>query len=1041
MPSLHLVPYGPPSAIALRDVLIAAKGDDALAAVTVAVPSNYVGLSLRQRLGSGELRLANSSGQSRSGLVNVRFVVMARIAELLGAPLLAGRGLRPLTSAVRGEAIRAVLAADPGVFGEVAGQAATERSLETSFRDLQQSTPAALDALTRQSARASHVVRLYRAFRERTVDYYDEDDLALAAAEAVRGGTPALRDVGHVALYLPRRFSPAERALVEALAAADGLSAIIGLTGETDTDAPARRLASQLEEALGAPEETPPQAPPVGGRIVAVPDAEEEVRATLRLVMERLASGTALHRMAVLYPVSQPYATLAHEQFAAAQVPHNSAAVRSLAQTLSGRTLLGLLSLRESDYRRDAMMDWLSAAPVLEARAGNPAPAHRWDALSRSAGVVAGAEQWDERLARFRYSLEARRDGEDDDSRLRRLDSDIKDTERLSRFVDELTRLVSPGDRSTWPEMARWARELLERYLGGEGHRRDWPDEEIEAHRAVEEALEALSNLVDVRPEVDEATFRRALERELEAPAGRIGRFGDGVFIGRVRDALGGDFDVVFLLGMSEGIIPSRGREDPLLPDEERSLAGEDVPLRSRRLVEERRDYLAALAAAKERVLLFPRADLRGQRGRLPSRWLLETASALEGGTLFSSDLEQLRRPWYTIVPSFEGALAGAEYPGSAQEYVLRSLLQWRGVGGDVTSHYFAAEVPVFEAGLRADLSRQGNRLTEWDGHVEGEATLRPSAEHPVSPTALQNWAACPFRYFLGRVLRVAETAQPEDAIYISPMERGNLIHNALEEFIREAPPRTSPGQPWSVDERSRLAAIGERLCGEFEAAGLTGRRLLWRLEREQILRDLERFLDEDQQMREEWGVVPAEVELSFGDDAGSAVTVSLEDGRSVAFRGRIDRVDQAPDGSRLLVMDYKTGSTGPYKKLKIDPMSRGKLLQLPIYALAAQRRFGERPTAAYYWFVREQQGYELLGYDVTSDKLEAFRNTLGVIVDGIEGGFFPARPGESTNTGYENCGFCPFDQVCPTDRARAWRRKRGAPELRAYVQLAEPDD
>ena len=51
MPSLHLVPYGPPSAIALRDVLIAAKGDDALAAVTVAVPSNYVGLSGRASCG------------------------------------------------------------------------------------------------------------------------------------------------------------------------------------------------------------------------------------------------------------------------------------------------------------------------------------------------------------------------------------------------------------------------------------------------------------------------------------------------------------------------------------------------------------------------------------------------------------------------------------------------------------------------------------------------------------------------------------------------------------------------------------------------------------------------------------------------------------------------------------------------------------------------------------------------------------------------------------------------------------------------------
>ena len=610
----------------------------------------------------------------------------------------------------------------------------------------------------------------------------------------------------------------------------------------------------------------------------------------------------------------------------------------------------------------------------------------------------------------------------------------------MTAFIDELTGFVSPGARSSWAELAGWARTLLDRYLGGEGHRRDWPDEEIEAHRAVEEALAALSNLNEIRPQIDEATFRRALERELEAPAGRIGRFGDGVFIGRVRDALGTDFDVVFLLGMSEGVMPPRGRDDPLLPDDERSLAGQELPLRSGRVTEARRDYLAALATAPERVLLFPRADLRGQRGRLPARWLLETASELEGRTLFSTDLEHLRRPWYTAVPSFEGALADGDWPGSEQEYDLRSLLRWRRLGKAATDHFLGAEEPALAAGLNAELSRQGRELTEWDGRVEDASALRPSAERPVSPTALQHWAACPFRYFLGRVLRVAETERPEDALRISPMERGNLIHNALEEFINEAAPRSEPGEHWNAEERRRLTAIGERLCDEFESAGLTGRPLLWRLEREQILRDLERFLDEDERLRLEQGVIPAAVELAFGAEKESAVTVSLEDGRSVAFRGRIDRVDQAPGGSRLLVLDYKTGSTAPFKKLKIDPMSHGKLLQLPIYALAAQQRFGDHPTAAYYWFVREQQDYELIGYDVTSDKLGAFRRALGVIVDGIEHGLFPARPGPSSNSGFDNCRFCPFDLVCPTNRARVWERKRRMPELRDYIQLAEPE-
>ena len=1046
MSSLHLVPHGPPAAFALRDAIVEAKAGDPLSPVTVAVPSNYAGLSLRRRLGVGELSLSAVSG--RDGLVNVRFLVLARVAELLGAPLLAERGLRPLTGPVRAEAVRAALAADPGVFREAAEHAATERSLESTFRDLRQAPPATIDAIARESERAAHVARLYRTFRETTTDYYDEEDLALAAAEAVRSGSSALRDVGHVVLYLPRRLSPAGSALVEALAEAGGLSAVIGLTGDPDADALARRLASQLERALGQAVEASPESPPAGTRIVAVTDAEEEVRSALRLIMERLAGGTPLHRMAVLYPMIQPYALLAHEQFEAAGVPHNGPAVRTLAQTLSGRTLLGLLRLREADFRRDAVMDWLSSAPVLERPGGNPAPAHRWDALSRSAGVVKGVEQWRERMGRYRFSLEAERRAveaqqEGDDWRLRRIETELDQTERLARFIEELASQVKPGARSSWTELASWSRGLLERYLGGEGHRRGWPDDEIEAHRAVEGALDALSNLNDVRDTADEATFRRALERELESPAGRIGRFGEGVFIGRVVDALGAGFDTVFFLGMTEGVMPSRGREDPLLPDDERSAAGDELPLRASRPTEERRDYLAALATAPERVLVFPRADLRGQRGKLPARWLLETASQLAGRTVFSKDLESLKTPWYSVVPSFEGALADTGEPASLQEYDLRSLHRYRQAGKRVTEHFLVAETPALQAGLTAELSRQGAQLTRWDGRVQATPELMPSAERPVSPTALQHWAECPFRYFLGHVIRVAETEKPEETLTITPLERGNLVHQALETFIREAAPRTTADQPWDSTEREHLMQIGERLCAEYEAKGVTGRPLLWRLEREQILRDLAGFLDADEQLRNEHGVVNTEVELAFGlaDAEQPAVTVALDDGRAVAFRGRIDRVDRAPDGSRLLVLDYKSGSPARYAKLKIDPVKRGQLLQLPIYALAAQQRFGPGRVDAAYWFVREQEGYESLGYEITDERLAAFRNAIGVIVDGIGQGLYPARPGERTNENFQNCRFCPYDRVCPSDRARVWGRKRGARELRSYVQLAEPED
>lgn len=1039
MPFVRLIPYGSPALEALRHAITESKGDDPLHPVTVAVPSNYAGLSLRRNLGSAD-----------KGLVNVRFMVLPRVAELLGSPGLAAQGRRPLTRAVLAEALRTALAAKPGVFDAVLDHPATERSLEATFGELRRMPAHALDLLLAQSQRASHVVSLFREFLRRTAEYYDEEDLAFAAVDAVRANSLALRDVGRVIVYLPRRLSPAERALLEALAEAGRLTVLIGLTGDPDADMLPRGLCAQLEGTLGPPEEAARAAEPAQAHILVATDAEEEVRSVLRLIMQRLAAGTPLHRIAMLYRASQPYALLAQEQFRAAGVPHNGPGIRTLAQTLAGRTLQGLFRLRELDFRREVVMDWLGGAPILEEAGGRPVPTQRWDLLSRSAGVLKGTPQWEERLARHRRSLEMERANleameEASEGRIRHLDTDLEHVERLARFIEELAALVDPGGRQTWPEFATWARGLVDRYLGGEGHRREWPEDEIEAHRAVTAALDSLSALSELRPEVDEATFRRALQRELEASAGRVGRFGEGVFVGRIADAIGTDFDVAYVLGMTEGLMPPRGRDDPLLPDRERLAAGEEVPLRTVRADEERRDYLAALASAKERVLVFARADLRGQRGRMPARWLLEEASRLEGRALYSGDIDPPpSRPWLTVVPSFHSALVDGGEPASEQEYDLRSLVRWQAAGAPVTEHYRVSDVPALRFGLWAGLARASSDLTRWDGFTQTDLVPTLSRERPTSATALQNWAACPFRYFLGHILKVAETEKPEETLTITALDRGKLLHQALEMFVSAVAPRASPDEPWTPDERLRLREIGGLLCDEAEQAGLTGKPLPWRLERERIIRDLAGFLDADQNLRRDKGAVPLVAEMAFGmAEAGSGppLLVTLPDGITVALRGRIDRVDGAPDGSHLVVLDYKSGSASPYSALAKDPVKRGQLLQLPIYALAAQGSHGAAPVEAYYWFATEEQGYKLVGYPVEETVLGALHGALGTILNGIASGLFPARPGRPRNESYDNCAFCPYDSVCPRDRLRLWERKRAAPELRHYLEMAEPDE
>ncbi len=174
---VRLVEHGPPAREALRDAVRAAKGPDPLAPVTVAVPSTYAGLALRRALAGPD------------GLVNVRFLALARLAELLGAPALAEQRRRPLTRPLRAEAVRAVLAeAGPPLAG-AAGHPATERALDASFLELRRAGEEAVDRLSRAGEPAVSVARLYPEFRARTTAFYDDEDLAGRGRRRARSGT------------------------------------------------------------------------------------------------------------------------------------------------------------------------------------------------------------------------------------------------------------------------------------------------------------------------------------------------------------------------------------------------------------------------------------------------------------------------------------------------------------------------------------------------------------------------------------------------------------------------------------------------------------------------------------------------------------------------------------------------------------------------------------------------------------------------------------------------------------------------------------
>ena len=105
------------------------------------------------------------------------------------------------------------------------------------------------------------------------------------------------------------------------------------------------------------------------------------------------------------------------------------------------------------------------------------------------------------------------------------------------------------------------------------------------------------------------------------------------------------------------------------------------------------------------------------------------------------------------------------------------------------------------------------------------------------------------------------------------------------------------------------------------------------------------------------------------------------------------------------MVSDYKTGRQGHLSDLIRDPVAAGKLLQLPLYAMAALDRFGgERPVHARYWLLSGERSAPCFHLVVTDSVETRFRQVVGLIADGVEDGCFPGVPGAASNGRFANC-------------------------------------
>lgn len=522
------------------------------------------------------------------------------------------------------------------------------------------------------------------------------------------------------------------------------------------------------------------------------------------------------------------------------------------------------------------------------------------------------------------------------------------------RAAADIVARQSPGDARTWAEHVDSTIAGLERGLEG--------------YAAVVAAMEEL-RVDDMCGPPEDGGFAEAAAVALSHAAQGVAerhrfdaaRAGGGVAVITAADVGLARYESVVVVGLADGLLPRAPRPASLLDDAERTRLNEalsaDLPLAAAATDRDPSDFALAVLSARARLTLVrPRADVDGSR-LSASPYFRAAVIALTGAAVGAVDVDADPR-----------VVAGR---GPARLVAAPA----------------AAGVSAWNA------RRTGSRYGEFEGIVDVAALER--LDPGLSPTRLETYGGCPFRYL---VENVYGARRRPGGFGIDPRDRGSLVHEVLERFMRSLADE-------DVQRSDRLALLDDTIDAVFAAYAerVPPVPAVWAQVRASVRADLHRWWELEADAGAGWR--PLAFEVAFGRDgedggvAHPAVVVDTDAG-PVEIAGRIDRVDVAADGSAFRVVDYKTGDR--------PPSGAAPGLQLPVYVRAAAEITGlpvEAGSAEYYYVTRRA------GFARTPAAIDAGPGLDTVVAElcaAITAGDFHPEPHTCRTTGR-----CEYPEVC----------------------------
>jgi RecB family exonuclease/superfamily I DNA/RNA helicase len=810
----------------------------------------------------------------------------------------------------------------------------------------------------------------------------------------------------------------------------------------TERPAGLRRLLQSLfrdELGLDAP------GSPVGLHLIEAPGQLGEVRLVARRVRTLLAGGAAADRVLVTARrLDPPTIELFREVFDEYAVSHEVEGADPLSRVPAVAFLLRAWRLADADWPFPGLAAVLRSTyfrpnwPELRSDPEVPAKA---EALLRMLGETRGRDAYLAAVREWEHTPPDPLEDEQAEEPLRKRKQRLAARCRpfLERFFRAWDRLTGAGPAEAVAGRLRAFADDVGLSLAAKA---DAADADGLARFWKELTRWAKSEAGSRRP-VRFERFAGVLAAIASVPSrGRSPRGGGRVRLLSAEAAVGLDCDHLFLTGLGEGSWPDLSGPPSLLDDAERERlrkAGFGLRDPAGRLAAEQLLFLELVSAPrKELVLSYPAVDEQGQP-LLPSTFLREVKACFPEGVIPTTRQRMPIEGYFTQEPMSPAELrvqlarrAGSVSPLFADQ-----------TGGSRPPLAQDTLDNLERAAVVADARFRSRSFGPYDGELRHSAVIAELARrfgpHRVlSPTALEAYVACPFRFWLEHVLRLEVLEDPTDEV--EHTRRGAAVHRALARFhtwMRDTVPQTLTGPELPEGVTEQLLQRVEEAAEEYarRAPSAAGREL-WRLEGRRLMRAAARYRGHWQEFRKPWREknatpTPFAFEADFGvpgENEADPLVIRVGD-VEVRIGGRIDRIDvtDTGDGLGFWVIDYKTGRASSYAASQVE---RFEKLQLPLYALAVERVLLKdrpaRPLGLAYWLVTDtgpkpmlpSGKRSLLAWLTDPGRWARFREQLeawvATLVSHVRAGDFPLAPRS------EHCtDTCRFGPVCRIAQSR----------------------